>query len=229
MTFLLRVLPAPAAFLALACLSAPGARAAPAQAFRGFLESEASPMIFLPAGTGMTLAYDVRGGSLFLAWKGRAEPVPGPGGGYRAAGTVYHRRASAYPWSVRGPKGILPVTVALKGLKSRGSLAVLEWELGLPGGRKVRVTELPRYDDHYGDPGLFREFEVAGLPEGMALRLDLTGTGLPESWGGGGDGALAEEDGRRLLVQSRDGTTPLKVNWSDHPASGDPALGGGWR
>ena len=70
---------------------------------------------------------------------------------------------------------------------------------------------------------------MAGLPAGTALRLDLGGTGLPESWGGGGDGALAEEEGRRCLVQGRDGLTPLKVTWSEAPAAGDPSFGGGWK
>lgn len=232
MPFRLRARSAPAAFMAIACLAAMACLAAPAPSpkpFRGFLEGEASPMIFLPAGKGMTLAYDERGGSLFLAWKGKAEALPGPGGRFKPAGAVCHRRTAASPWTVRGPKGIQPVTVTLKSLQAHGSLTALEWTLALPGGLRVAVVETPSYDDHYGDAGLFREFAVAGLPEGMTLRLDLTGTGMPESWGGGGEGALAEEEGRRFLVQSRDGTTPLKVNWSDAPASGDPAWGGGWK
>lgn len=197
--------------------------------FRGFLEGEPSPMIFLPAGKEMTLAYDERGGSLFLAWKGTADPLPGPGNRFRPSGAVRHRRSASSPWSVRGPKGIIPVTVTFKSLRTRGPLTTLEWTLGLPGGRAVSVAETPAFDDHYGDAGLFREFAVAGLPEGATLRLDLTGTGLPESWGGGGDGALAEEEGRRLLVQSRDGMTPVKVTWSERPSPGDPAHGGGWK
>lgn len=223
----------PVTRIAAACLAAAlAAQAGPAAAnrpFRGFLEGEASPMIFLPAGKGMTFAYDERGGSLFLAWKGRAEALPGPGNRFRPSGAVCHRRSAAFPWSVRGPEGIKPITVTLKSLKAEGPLATLEWNLKLPGGRSVSVAETPAFDDHYGDPGLFREFAVAGLPDGTALRLDLTGTGLPESWGGGGDGALADEEGRRVLIQDRDGTTPLKVTWSEVPSPGDPAFDGGWK
>jgi hypothetical protein len=118
--------------------------------------------------------------------------------------------------------------VRFEGISARGDLAALEWSLRLPDGRSIRVTEVPMYDDHYGDDGLFRNFEVNGIPAGHSVRLDLGGRGMPETWGGGADGGIAVEAGRRLLVQEADGQTPLKVTWSDPRAPGEAAPEASW-
>lgn len=219
-------------------------------AFRGFLEGEASPMVFLAIAEGMTLAYDEQGGSLFLAWNGKARPASGPGPSpgpagapvragkslpvpastavYRASGDVYHRRTRPRPWEVRGPGGKVEAAVRFEGISARGDLAALEWSLRLPGGRIIRVTEVPMFDDHYGDEGLFRNFTVTGIPPGHSLRLDLEGRGMAETWGGGGDGGMVVEEGRRAMVQEADGQTPLKVTWSRPAAPGSAAPAASW-
>lgn len=194
--------------------------------FRGELADEPGPVIIMTLNPQMSLAYDERGGSLLLAWKGKADAVAGSGAirQYKPSGPVYHRRANPTPWSLRGPKGDVPVTVAFEGAGPHGDLASLSWSLRLSDGRRITVRETPMFDDHYGDNGLFRTFTVAGIPKGMTLRLDLGGRGMAESWGGGGDGGLVEESGRRFLEQASDGTTPLKVTWSQPAGAADPGI-----
>lgn len=236
LALLLHLFPAPAAA---------GARSGaklPPGVFLGSLEGEESPMVFLAFNKRMTAAYDERGGSLFLAWDGPAAPSANPTAGpaqgpmppgtsaapvrrYAASGPVYHRRLNPSPWSVRGPKGNIPVTVAFAGVSAHGELAALSWTLRLPDGRKIAVREVPTFDNHYGDNGLFRTFTVTGIPAGMAVRLDLGGRGMEATWGGGGTGGVAEERGRPFFVQEADGESPLKVTWSAAPALGVPALG----
>jgi hypothetical protein len=234
--------------------ASPPAKDPAARVFRGILEGEASPMVFLAVGKSMVLAYDERGGSLFQAWNGKALPASGPGSSarsagaapkagkgalataspaasttaFRASGAVFHRRTNARPWEVRGPGGKVKVTVALEGVSARGDLAALEWILRLPDGRSIRVTEVPMFDDHYGDEGLFRNFTVTGIPPGHSVRLDLDGRGMPETWGGGGDGGIVMEGGRRYFVQEADGQTPLKVTWSRPLEPGEAAPAASW-
>lgn len=203
----------------------PGSPTLPDGVLRGLLAGDGTPCLFITLDPEMSLAYDELGGSLLLAWKGRPVPDPSPGpapaGGrktYRAEGAVYHRRSSRAPWEAIGPKGNQPVTVTFKGISERRSLRVIAWRLGLPGGKSVSVEEVPMFDDHYGDPGVFRNFTVTGLPPGLALRLSLAGRGLPETWGGGGEGGLQGSGDSLSFRQDRDGETPLKVTWS--PASG---------
>lgn len=192
--------------------------------FRGGLAGEQGPMILMVLNPQMSLAYDERGGSLLLAWKGKADAVAGSGPirNYKASGPVYHRRANPAPWSLRGPKGDVKVTVAFEGVAPLGELASLAWSLRLSDGRRISVRETPMFDDHYGDNGLFRNLAVAGIPKGMTLRLELDGRGMAETWGGGGDGGIVEEGGRRYLEQATDGETPLKVTWSRPAGAADP-------
>lgn len=236
--------PLPLLLLLSACLplslsAGPKPEPLPAGVFRGLLAGDGRPLVFVALNDRMTLAYDEAGGSLLHAWRGKVVPLdrgtvaapaaaPGATARFRPEGLEYHRRDARSPWAVRGPKGNIPVTVGFAGAGLKGGLPSLRFTLRLAGGARVSVEETPMFDDHYGDAGLFRNFEVKGLPPGDTLRLDLSGRGLPATWGGGGDGGLAEAAGKTFLVQSADGETPLKVTWSDPAAGREPARGGGW-
>lgn len=217
--------PFTAILLAAGLLAAPGATL-DGWVFRGALAGEPGAFILMTLNPEMSLAYDERGGSLLLAWKGKADAVAGSGAirEYKASGPVYHRRTNPSPWSLRGPKGDVPVTIAFEGVAPHGGLASLAWSLRLRDGRRISVRETPMFDDHYGDNGLFRTFTVAGIPKGMVLRLELGGSGMAEAWGGGGDGGIVEESGRKYLEQASDGSTPLKVTWSQPAGAADPGI-----
>ena len=190
--------------------------------FHGALEGRPG-MVFLALHKQMTVAYDRKGCSLFEAWKGAAVPETGPspaglGEDFRPAGAIYHKRTNPAPWSVTGPKGNVPVTVRMAADTVEGEQARLEYVLSLPGGKRIRVRETPEFDDHYGDNALFRNFEVTGIPAGMALRLEVDGRGMTETWGGGAVGRVEKEGTRYFFIQELDGETPIKVTWS---GSGD--------
>ena len=212
-------------------------RGAPAPwVFRGLLDDK--PVIFMILRPDMTLAYDEAGCSLYRAWKGGPrlldEPAAGSARAYRADGADYHIRRSASPWSVRGPSGNVPVTVRFEGLTGEGGTAglapgkpmpgniidkqmavTLNYSLLLPGGGRIRVRETPAFEDHYGDRGIFRRISMFGIPPRLEVRLQLSGKGMPESWGGGANGAPRQEAGVWLLFQAEDGEAPLKVTWSE--------------
>jgi hypothetical protein len=185
--------------------------------FEGALEGQPG-MVFYPTGK-LTLAYHRPTCSLRLTWAGHAvrQPGPQPASGilYSIAGKILHRQRPGSVWSVRkGNRGAVPVAADfLEAYRPQGRLTLV-YLLKMPGGQPVRVEETPEFDDHYGDPALRREFTLTGIPAGHRVELLLSGKAPAETWGGGGAGRLEQDrEGRWMLVQAQDGSTPLKVSW----------------
>ncbi len=192
--------------------------------FRGRIEGRAVTLLALHRE--MTVVFDEVGCAVFLVWKGDA--VPKAAGNVRKApegsenslpeylpnGPIYYRRISDSPWSLRGPQGNIPVTVHFQFVRQTEAHAEFEYGIEVKGGAMILVRELPEFDDHYGQNGLFRNFTVTGIPTGDTLRLDMDGQGMPDTWGGGATGRVVVDGPHRFWEQETDGSTPIKVTWT---------------
>ncbi|MEO6095535.1 MAG: hypothetical protein ABIW76_07615 [Fibrobacteria bacterium] len=88
------------------------------------------------------------------------------------------------------------------------------------GTSLVDVTEAP--ETATGGSGLQRDFTFKGIPTGMTLSLLLTGNTInksgggtvTETWTATGTGTVETRDGKRYLVQDKDGKTLLVGTWN---------------
>lgn len=88
------------------------------------------------------------------------------------------------------------------------------------GTAVVDVVEVPEVGP--GGSGLQRDFTFKGIPTGMTLSLLLTGNtinkaaggAVAETWTATGTGKVETRDGKRYLVQDKDGETRLIGTWN---------------
>lgn len=88
------------------------------------------------------------------------------------------------------------------------------------GTAAVDVEESPEVGP--GGAGLQRDFTFKGIPTGMTISLLLTGNtinkaaggALAETWTATGTGTVETRDGKRYLVQDKDGQTRLIGTWN---------------
>ena len=85
------------------------------------------------------------------------------------------------------------------------------------GSAVVDVTEAPEV----ATGGLQRDFTFKGIPTGMVISLLLTGNTInksggtvTETWTATGTGKVETRDGKRYLVQDKDGDTRLIGTWN---------------
>lgn len=75
-----------------------------------------------------------------------------------------------------------------KEFRHNPSRTLLKSEMILAKKHIVTLSEPPVFDDHYGNPGLYRSFEMNGLPKGYELTLLLSDGLLNETlWASDGN------------------------------------------
>ncbi len=173
----------------------------------------------------LTVAYDTLNAAVRMAWLGKVR-LDSP---LVQGGPLLHRQNTAKPWTLILPKpgniDVAPVTENL-------SPHLLSHEPEVIGGAMLFHYELRRtqsgrppiymklrllHDNHYGDNALFQGIELAGIPEGGTVKVQLGGDATlksyPELWSSAGGGVLIGERGNEALLMNYDGFHEAKVTW----------------
>lgn len=111
------------------------------------------------------------------------------------------------PWRVRQNGQAVEVKVKYLGylVKIDGKDRFrLNFNLILPGGKAIAMTEEPEYVGG-GGVGLLRKITMTGIPEGAEVRLHCPGG----NWKASGKGVMQGDE----MVQTQDGESALQVQW----------------
>ncbi len=183
----------------------------PGQPFRRAPMAQSSRSIAIPLGSDVHIAFDSELMRTHTAWKGKGLALYGPPYSNskipyicRADGDILWQNPPFFPWSV----GNLPSRNQFevldgsdfKAIKTKGSDTVLIYQVGLPGGNVVTISEHARVETAGEADTIIRRFEIGPCEEdlwllahaemgivqdrlslGQAILIKRTGTGNGDS------------------------------------------------
>lgn len=141
----------------------------------------------------MWIAYDATTCGIYKAWKGGVS-FDGPvyttvhGPQPTSVGASYTEGFEGDVWEANVAGGDVPVRAVWRGYRFNGDHVALQYELELPGGRKVSVQESPEFVTPeglfdparreelvlvQGHPGLLRNFLARDIPEDTKISLKI--------------------------------------------------------
>ena len=175
----------------------------------------------------LTLAYDTLNAAVRMAWLGKA-PVDSP---LVQGGPLIHRMNTAKPWTlILSKSGSSDLVLDTESLSPHllshdkdvfAGVMFFHYELRRTQSGKPPIDMTLRllHDSHYGDHALFYDMELAGIPEGGTVQVQLGGDAnlkqYPELWSSSGGGVLMGERGNEALLMSNDGFQEAKVTWGN--------------
>lgn len=145
--------------------------------FRSVLDSMPR-MITLALHRDLWVAYHTESGALYKAWQGNVnlagavyttEHGPQPG----SVGDIWMENPFKSPWQVKSGNQVTPISIQYRGHRFEDGHARLQYELILPDGQKLMVSEQPEAIFNESQQiGFQRIFSIDGkLPSGMELQL----------------------------------------------------------
>ncbi len=184
----------------------------------GSLEDR-SHMILINLHPELTVAYDRNLCDLYLAYGDeiREEQGPTPRGRklFRPVEPIYHEKTAAMGWRRREQGKNIEVPCRNFTLIPEGREVKITYSLKLSKGREVKVEERIFHDNHYGDNGLARNFNLEGLDTAQdTLFLHLGGPVSEESLSISGNGRLEGKGATAVFLTNLNGYTGLKWTWS---------------
>lgn len=172
------------------------------------------------------VAYHTGSGALYKAWKGGVNfdgavytTVHGPQPSSLGDGWFVNEHVQ--PWRVLTGGQELTPAVQYRGHRFEKGQVWLNYELALPGGSVIKVSERPEHVDNGGQTGLERTFKTANVPDGaqVVLLANVSSVALESAVRTDGDWKVGKKADRRakgLDGLDLDGRLGLKSNGETH-------------